>query len=626
MSLVPRVMCGICLALTTLSFFTMARGQEATRKFEFDFRNGSLGWEAGFADYPPATDVNDLYELRAEIRALPPELGVGGTGFYFQGSNRSDDLFMFMKRRLTTADGIIPGHRYQVQFKLIIASDACSLCGGAGGTPGEGVVLKVGASPVEPLAVMNSNGQLRMNVDKGNQAVGGTTASVAGDIGNGHAYNPSLPFFSFQRTHQHNVEVTANANGELWLLVGTDSGFEGRTRLYYQRIEVTLVDPSGPTTIGLGSSTYTVAENDVRREASIVVNRSGDTSAPATVDYSTSDASGLKPCQSNGSVIASERCDYATQAGTLRFAAGETEKTIKIPVIDDAYQEPPESFTIRLSNAQGASLGSAESGITISDDDTQPPSKNPLDNQDFFIHQQYIDFLGRVAEDAGFAFWRNRMNNCPAGDVCDRVDTSKRFFESDEFQERGFFVYRLYDISLKRFPLYAEFIPEVARLNGLQTPAEQRQAKDAYLADFMSKTEFRTGYGTFINLDGTLVAGQATAFVDALSAQAGVTPANRQTLINNLASGAATPAQTLESFILQPEFSAPGTRVYDRARIVMQYFGYLRRDPEPGGFDFWWDQLTNPARGHVQDYRFMVRGFLQSDEYGFRFAPMSSAP
>jgi len=80
----------------------------------------------------------------------------------------------------------------------------------------------------------------------------------------------------------------------------------------------------------------------------------------------------------------------------------------------------------------------------------------------------------------------------------------------------------------------------------------------------------------------------------------------------------------LEDFILTPEISGVGTKFYDRARIVMQYFGFLRRDPEPGGFDFWQQQLIGPTAPHQGDYRFMVNGFLRSDEYNFRFAFISA--
>jgi uncharacterized delta-60 repeat protein len=431
---------------------------------------------------------------------------------------------------------------------------------------------------------------------------------------------------------------TGSGNGMVTYSVLTNSSAQPRTgtitvagQSFTIAQEGTVTTPS-PTpvqtsTVGLSLNLYTVNEGDPSGILTIMVNRTGDVSTAFTVGYATGDQSGFTPCQTNNTGFASDRCDYATAIGTLRFAAGETSKTIQIPIINDGHTEPNETFTITLRNLQGgATIGTSIATISIVDNDPTQATTNPVNDQGFFIKEQYIDFLGRVAEPAGFDFWMNRMNNCPAGQICDRIDTSKRFFESDEFNERGFYVYRLYDVSLGKFPLYAEFVSDVARLNGFQTVQEQRQNKDAYLSDFMKKVEFRTLYGAYVNPDGTLIPGQAAGFVNALAAKAGITPAGKQTLIDNLANGTKDPAHTLEDFILQPEISNPGTKFYDRARIVMQYFGYLRRDPEAGGFDFWWDQLTNPARGHLQDYRFMVGGFLQSDEYRFRFASTSAAP
>ncbi|MBD0373972.1 MAG: DUF4214 domain-containing protein, partial [Pyrinomonadaceae bacterium] len=252
--------------------------------------------------------------------------------------------------------------------------------------------------------------------------------------------------------------------------------------------------------------------------------------------------------------------------------------------------------------------------------------QNPIDDQAFFIRQQYIDFLGRVPDAAGFQFWMSRMSgNCPAGQICDRIDTSQRFFQSDEFQERGFYVYRLYDALLGRLPRYTEFVGDGARLNGFQTVAEQRASKDAYLFDFVNRQEFKALYGQYLTPDSTRAV-DPTGFVNALCARAGITPASKQTLINNLQSGARTPAQTLEDFILTPEISAVGSRFYDRGFITMQYFCYLRRSPEQAGFDFWQGQLIGPTAPHKGDYRFMVGGFLQSDEYRFRFALISGGP
>jgi hypothetical protein len=242
----------ILFGLIALTPVTLAQGTPSPVSVSFDFRNGALGWQTGFADYPPATDKDGLYELKAEIRSLPPELGVNGTGFYIQGHNRSDDLFMFMKRRLDAADGIVAGQTYQITFTLLFASNAPSGCLGSGGSPGEAVGLKAGASPAEPLAMFeglhpSDAPWLRMNVDKSNQSQSGIAASVSGDIANGRPCDLGpYPYVSIQRSYQHTSLVNANSKGQIWLLVGTDSGFEGLTGLYYQRIDVILTPVSPP--------------------------------------------------------------------------------------------------------------------------------------------------------------------------------------------------------------------------------------------------------------------------------------------------------------------------------------------------------------------------------------------
>jgi len=235
-------------AVFFVSVFTATQVEVAAQviALDYDFHHGALGWTADFADYPPSTDPDgSLYDLFAGLRFMPRKLTrLPKRGFYIQGHNRSDDLYMFLKRRLSAGDGIVAGQTYRIEYVITLASNAPSGCGGIGGPPGESVFLKAGASSIEPLAVLQSNGYLRMNVDKGNQSQGGTAASVAGNIANGVPCEQALPYYPFaiiQRIHQHPTNVTANKGGELWLLVGTDSGFEGLTRLYYQSIRVKLI-------------------------------------------------------------------------------------------------------------------------------------------------------------------------------------------------------------------------------------------------------------------------------------------------------------------------------------------------------------------------------------------------
>jgi hypothetical protein len=258
------------LALLTLSVPASAQTTPSPLSISFDFRNGSLGWQGGFADYPPSTD-DERFALLAEMRNLPPELGVAGTGFYFQGHNRSDDLFMFMKRRLGPSDGIVAGQAYWLDFTVVLASNAQD-CGGIGGPPGFGVFVKVGGSPAEPRTLfdsLTSIRNLRMNIDKSNQSQSGIHASVAGNIWNGLPCNlNSQPYVSIQRTHRHIAPVLANSDSELWLLVGTDSGFEGLTGLYYQRIDVTLTPLSTPPSPKL-LSTQTSQGSDSGRAAAL---------------------------------------------------------------------------------------------------------------------------------------------------------------------------------------------------------------------------------------------------------------------------------------------------------------------------------------------------------------------
>jgi hypothetical protein len=372
----------------------------------------------------------------------------------------------------------------------------------------------------------------------------------------------------------------------------------------------TLIDAQGVGTIlnddapGVQFSQNSDSFSEGAGHGNIIVTRTGDISEPMTVDYQTLDQSALVPCQTNNTGFASDRCDYETAAGTLQFAAGEAQKVIPLVLVNDAYVEPAEQLSIRLINPTGGSLGIVDTAnVTITDDDTQLATQNPIDETDFFIRQLYIDFLGREPDADGFQFWKARMTgNCPAGQTCDRVDTALRFFDSDEFRERGYFVYLFYHASLGRRPTYSEWILDVSKLNGFKTVAEQEAAKEAFINEFMSRQEFMTFYNG---------AQTGQAFVDALVRQSGVAPASRQALIDNYQP--TDRAKTLRAFLETPEVQAA---FVDRAFVTMLYFGFLRRDAEAGGFNFWMQKLNETNH----DTRFLFGGFLQSDEYHFRFA------
>jgi hypothetical protein len=211
-----------------------------------DFRNGSKAWLAGYSDYHVATD--DLRML-AELRPLPDEVDASGSGFYIQGMNRSDDLFMYLKKQVTRDEGLESNQAYRVAFDIRFASDAPTGCVGAGGAPGESVYLKAGASAEEPLALLDGTGNIQISVDKGQQSAGGKQAGVVGTIANGTSCEGTVqPYVSVRKQYAHPEAVATGERGSLWLLTGTDSAYEGLTGLYYQSVTVRInpsVEPAG---------------------------------------------------------------------------------------------------------------------------------------------------------------------------------------------------------------------------------------------------------------------------------------------------------------------------------------------------------------------------------------------
>ncbi|HEU5132333.1 MAG TPA: Calx-beta domain-containing protein, partial [Pyrinomonadaceae bacterium] len=278
----------------------------------------------------------------------------------------------------------------------------------------------------------------------------------------------------------------------------------------------------------------------------VTVTRAGDLLRTTTVRYSTTDTAGLQSCSlANGK--ASERCDYGTAVGSLRFGIGETTKTFIIPIVDDALVEGDETLTVNLSDAAGALVATPNPAtITIVDNDTTPASQNPIDGVNMFITQQYIDFLGRLPDTIGLANWTDTLGNCPNGGfgefdnpTCDRVHVSAGFFLSDEFRGRGYFAYKFYEVGFDRRPAYAEFVPDMALVGGPQSPDTEVATKEAYTDAFVQRPEFKNRYDALSN----------SAYVDALETNAEVTLANKAALLAALDGNQKTRAQVLREIV-----------------------------------------------------------------------------
>jgi hypothetical protein len=361
------------------------------------------------------------------------------------------------------------------------------------------------------------------------------------------------------------------------------------------------------SSVQFSQSAYSVSES--ASFVQITITRTGSVAGPASVNFTTSDSAGLVNCTAVTG-IASERCDYATTTGTARFAAGENSSSIFIPIVNDALVEGNENFGISLSSPSGVTLGApATATITITDNDAAPSAQNPIDSIPFFVTQQYIDFLGRLPDQTGFNNWVATLNGCPNGGFgefdnpnCDRVHVSAGFFLSPEFQGRGYFAYRFYEVALDRRPTYAEFAPDMALVGGSQSPESEVLSKAAYTDAWMQRPEFKSRYDGLTN----------SQYVNALEANAEVTVTNKASLVAALDSSQMNRGQVLRNIV---ESQAVADQFFNRAFVSMQYFGYLRRDPDTIGFQNW----LNTLNADPSNFRHMIFGFLFSTEYRQRF-------
>jgi Tol biopolymer transport system component len=352
-------------------------------------------------------------------------------------------------------------------------------------------------------------------------------------------------------------------------------------------------------TVQLGAATYTIAENQPTLD--ITVTRTGGTGA-ASVEFATVPGS------------ASGQRDYTIIERTIRFAAGETSKTIQLSIIDDLRNEGNETLTVSLGGAVNTTIGSPSSAVvTITDNDTTTSTTNPIDGINFFVRQHYLDFLSREPDQSGFNAWVGVLTNCPnifnldpnsPSAACDRIRVSSSFFLSTEFQIRGASIIRSYLAAYGRLPTFQEFIRDLAAVGGA-TADEATANRARYPDDFIQRPEFGVIYDSLSN----------TAFVDALIANTGVTFSNRATLISDLNSGAKTRSQVFNEIVDSTQFASVA---FNRTFVLTQYFGYLRRDPDAAGFQAWLTYLNaNP-----NDLRTMVHGFLNSIEYRARFGQL----
>jgi hypothetical protein len=386
--------------------------------------------------------------------------------------------------------------------------------------------------------------------------------------------------------------------------------------------------------VQFGASFYAVGEGN--QLVNITLIRAGDTSSAASVGYATIDDAGLQACSTiNG--IASSRCDYNNTIGKIQFAANETSKSFSVAITDDSYAEGTETFRVILNNPQGAILGTQSTATVTVVDNESVNGPNPIDAASSFVRQHYIDFLNREPDASGFAFWTNEITSCGTDQSCieiKRINVSAAFFLSIEFQQTGYLVYRIYKSSYGNLPSAPvpirlnEFLADKQQIGqgvvvgqtGWETVLKNNQ--EAFTAEFVQRPGFSSVYPTSMSPD---------AFVDTLFMNAGVIPSanDRATAISEFGSATTTADVAARSRALRrvAENSTLAQQEFNRAFVLMQYFGYLRRNPNDPpeatldfqGYNFWLNKL-NSFNGSFVNAE-MVKAFIASAEYRQRFGP-----
>jgi len=242
---------------------------------------------------------------------------------------------------------------------------------------------------------------------------------------------------------------------------------------------------------------------------------------------------------------------------------------------------------------------------------------NPLEMAEYFVRQQYVDLLGREPDESGFNYWSDQINQCGNDVSCAsgrRRDVAAAFFVEQEFQMTGSFIYGLYKGALGRRPVFREY---AADRQLVVAGANLEARKQAFAEAFVRRDDFVSRYQSNLS---------AESFVDALiqsvRLSSGLDLGNqRDSLVSRYHLGANL--EEARSLVLRELTESTPFRQaeYNPAFVLSEYFGYLQRDPDAPGYEFWVNVLNNQSAGN---YRGMVCAFITSAEYQRRFSNVVS--
>jgi hypothetical protein len=395
--------------------------------------------------------------------------------------------------------------------------------------------------------------------------------------------------------------------------------------------KVTATFATIPVTLQFNAAGYSVNEAD--GSVNITVTRSGDVSGAARIGYATSNAT------------AKEGKDYVASQGFVDFGAGETSKSFPVLIIDNAFVDGARTVNLTLDNPSGATLGAQNSAaLTINDNDVIV-GVNPLDQPRTFVQSNYYDFLGRYPDASGWDFWSGQITACGTNVSCTevaRINTSGAFFLAIEFQETGYLVERMYkaaygsatgnstlaggrqlSVPIVRFDEFLRGTQRIGKGVVVLTPGWEQlleSNKVTYANEFVQTSRFMGAFPTTMT---------PAAFVDKLNQNGGsVLSSTERTATINLFAGASDSrnltarAQAVRQVAENANLAAAER---NRAFVLAQYFGYLRRDPNSApdgdytGYDFWLTKLNQFNGDYIAAE--MVKAFISSQEYRQRFGP-----
>jgi hypothetical protein len=323
------------------------------------------------------------------------------------------------------------------------------------------------------------------------------------------------------------------------------------------------------------------------------------TAAPATIGGRITDPDGSPlggaSVQLSG---AASRTTVTDGAGSYHFENMET---------DDFYSVSPSlaNYTFSPPSRSFSLVGNmTDAGFTANPDASQ--SANAIDTVEYFVRQQYLDFLGREPDQGGLEYWSAQISQCGSDASCirnKRIDVSAAFFASAEFQQTGSYIYGLYAGTLGRTPGYGEFMPDRAQVVG---GSGLDPAKTAFAEAFVQRAEFTNRYPQSMSREQFV-----DAVIQTMQVRSGMFMTSyRDGFLNDYDAGG-------RALVVRHAAEASGfvAAEYNKAFVLMEYYGYLRRDIDPGGYAFWLDVLNNGAGSPG-----MVCAFLTSTEYQHRFS------